>query len=66
MRKISHGVGVERTYLLNSPVITRIELVREGHVRQARLYYLRDRVGRKASRVKSKKRTSVETPESES
>ncbi len=66
VRKISHGVGVERTYLLNSPVITRIELVREGHVRQARLYYLRDRVGRKASRVKSKKRTSVETPESES
>ncbi|MBE7558059.1 50S ribosomal protein L19 [bacterium] len=66
VRKISHGVGVERTYLLNSPIITRIERVREGHVRRARLYYLRDRVGRKASRVRSRKRSVAEPVESES
>ena len=57
VRKISYGVGVERTYLFNSPVITRIEVIREGHVRRARLYYLRGRIGKKASRVRAKKRT---------
>ena len=64
VRKISYGVGVERTYLLNSPVITRIEVIREGHVRRARLYYLRGRIGKKASRVRAKKRTVVVSPKS--
>ena len=53
-RKISHSIGVERTVLVNSPRIKKFEVVRRGDVRQARLYYLRDRVGKKA-RVKEKR-----------
>lgn len=53
-RKISfNNVGVERTFLLNSPVIQSIEKVNEGIVRRSRLYYLRDKVGKKA-RIKVK------------
>lgn len=52
-RRISYGVGVERTFPLNSPKIERIEVVRRGKVRRAKLYYLRDRVG-KAAKVKEK------------
>ncbi|MGC8667188.1 MAG: 50S ribosomal protein L19 [Chthonomonadales bacterium] len=48
VRKISHQVGVERTYLLHSPRIERIEVVRRGKVRRAKLYYLRNVVGKKA------------------
>ena len=51
VRRVSYGVGVERTFPLNSPKIDRIEVVRHGRVRRARLYYLRDRVG-KAAKVK--------------
>ena len=51
VRRIASGVGVERTWPLHSPRIDRIELVRKGVVRRAKLYYLRDRVG-KAAKVK--------------
>lgn len=48
VRKISHGEGVERTFQLHSPLIDRIEVKRLGKVRQAKLYYLREREGRAA------------------
>ena len=51
VRRISYGVGVERTWPVHSPRIDRIEVVRRGIVRRAKLYYLRDRVG-KAAKVK--------------
>ena len=51
VRKISSGVGVERTFPVNSPVIAKIEVVRKGKVRRGKLYYLRSRVG-KAAKVK--------------
>lgn len=54
VRRISYGVGVERTFLLNSPKLDNIEVVRKGKVRRARLYYLRDRLG-KSARVKERK-----------
>ncbi len=53
VRRVSYGVGVERTFPANSPKIEKIELVRHGRVRRARLFYLRDRVG-KAAKVKEK------------
>ncbi|MCL5283842.1 MAG: 50S ribosomal protein L19 [Armatimonadetes bacterium] len=51
VRKISHGIGVERTFLVHSPRVDRIEVVRRGSVRRAKLYYLRSKVG-KATRIK--------------
>ena len=51
VRKISYGVGVERIFPMHSPRIERIEVVRRGRVRRAKLYYLRSRVG-KAAKVK--------------
>lgn len=54
VRKVSYGVGVERTFPLHSPMIERIEVLREGRVRRARLYYLRKLTG-KAARIKRKK-----------
>ncbi|MBQ1902154.1 MAG: 50S ribosomal protein L19 [Lachnospiraceae bacterium] len=51
VRKLSNGVGVEKTWPLHSPNVEKIEVVRRGKVRRAKLYYLRDRVGKKA-RVK--------------
>lgn len=54
VRKISFGVGVERTYPLNSPAIDRLEVVTRGDVRRAKLYYLRDLRG-KAAKIKEKR-----------
>src|SRR5919109_849378 len=53
VRKISAGVGVERTFQVYSPILDSIEVKRKGHVRRAKLYYLRDRSG-KSARIKEK------------
>ncbi|MTI84533.1 MAG: 50S ribosomal protein L19 [Firmicutes bacterium] len=55
VRRVSYGVGVERTFPLHSPRIAKIEVSRRGRVRRARLYYLRERRG-KAARVKERRR----------
>ena len=68
IRKVSFGVGVERTYPVNSPQLDRIEVVTRGAVRRAKLYYLRDRRG-KAARIAERAMTTgakeepSETPE---
>lgn len=54
VRRISYGVGVEKTWPLHSPVLDRIEVVRKGKVRRAKLFYLRDRIG-KAAKVKERR-----------
>ena len=54
VRKVSYGVGVERTFPVHSPVVAKIEPVTRGAVRRAKLYYLRDRIG-KAAKVKEKR-----------
>lgn len=54
VRKLSFGVGVERIFPLHAPIIHSVEVVRRGDVRRAKLYYLRDRVG-KAARIKEKR-----------
>lgn len=46
VRRVAYGTGVERTFPINSPVIEKIEIARRGKVRRAKLYYLRDRVGK--------------------
>jgi large subunit ribosomal protein L19 len=61
VRKLSYGVGVERLFPINSPLIDKIELAKQGKVRRAKLYYLRDLRG-KAARIKEKERTL--TPDS--
>ena len=53
VRRLSYGVGVEKTWPVNSPIIERIEISRKGKVRRARLFYIRDRVG-KAAKVKER------------
>jgi large subunit ribosomal protein L19 len=51
VRRLAYGVGVERTFPVNSPIIEKMEVTRRGKVRRAKLFYLRDRVG-KAAKVK--------------
>ena len=53
IRKISNGVGVERIFPLHSPLVAKFEVIREGSVRRAKLFYLRDLAG-KATRIKEK------------
>lgn len=55
VRRVTHGVGVERTFLLHSPRLESIKVTRRGRVRRAKLYYLRGRVGR-AARIKEDRR----------
>jgi large subunit ribosomal protein L19 len=54
VRKISFGVGVERTFPVHSPIIAKLEVVSRGDVRRAKLYYLRDRVG-KAAKIRERR-----------
>ncbi len=54
VRKVSFGVGVERTFPLHSPIIGKLEIVSRGDVRRAKLYYLRDRIG-KSAKVREKR-----------
>ncbi len=53
VRRVAHGVGIERVFPVHSPIVEKVEVIRNGKVRRAKLYYLRDRVG-KAAKVKSK------------
>ena len=62
VRRISYGVGVEKTLLVHSPMIEKVELVRVGKARRAKLYYLRDRVG-KAAKTKEKVGARIENKE---
>ncbi len=60
VRRISYGVGVEKTFLLHSPAVEKVEVVRVGRARRAKLYYLRDRVG-KAAKTKEQVGARIET-----
>ena len=62
VRRISYGVGVEKTFLVHSPMIEKVEVVRVGKARRAKLYYLRDRVG-KAAKTKEKIGARIENKE---
>ena len=62
VRRISYGVGVEKTFLVHSPMIEKVEVVRVGKARRAKLYYLRDRVG-KSAKTKEKVGARIETRE---
>ncbi len=56
VRKISNGEGVERVFQLHSPKVAKIEVTKQGKVRRAKLNYLRDRIGKSATQIKSKAR----------
>ena len=72
VRKISYGVGVEKTFLIHSPLVEKVEVVRVGKARRAKLFYLRDRVGKSAktkeivgARIENKEITNVSKEEIE-
>ena len=62
VRRIAYGVGVEKTFLIHSPLVEKVEVVRVGKARRAKLYYLRDRIG-KASKTKEKLGARIENKE---
>ena len=62
IRRVAYGVGVERTFPLYSPLVEKVEVVRHGKVRRAKLYYLRERSG-KAARIKEKRRAPAKKQE---
>ena len=62
VRRISYGVGVEKTFLIHAPSVEKVEVTRVGKARRAKLYYLRDRVG-KAAKTKEKVGARIETKE---
>lgn len=64
VRRVTHGVGVERTFMVHSPRIDKIDVLRHGDVRQGRLYYLRGKVGRDA-RIRERRRVVAEAAEPE-
>jgi large subunit ribosomal protein L19 len=61
VRRVSYGVGVERTFPIHSPRVERVQVVKSGHVRRSKLYYLRARTG-KAARLREKRQERVATP----
>ena len=65
VRRVAYGVGVERTFLLHSPLVEKVEVIRHGKVRRAKLYYLRGRSG-KAARLKEKRTARKKKPETSS
>lgn len=58
VRKISFGIGVERIFPLHSPIVEKVDVIKRGSVRQAKLYYIRDKKG-KAAKIKEKERTQA-------
>lgn len=54
IRKVSYGEGIERVFPINSPSIERIEVIRSGRVRRSKLYYLREKFGKRATKIASK------------
>lgn len=55
LRKVSYGEGIERLFSLNSPSIERIEVLRSGKVKRAKLYYLRNKIGKRATKIEERK-----------